>query len=160
MHTRLCVATLAIALLATAGAYAQPQQHDGHTAPPSTRHRIVVPPDAKTIALPELGIEIIAVHLSAAGQMIDLRYRVLDPVKAKPLMDPAVPITLFEQTSGSDLQVPVDEDFGALRQSGTQVRPGQVLASLFGNAGGVVKKGGKINLRLGDLEVVGLTVEG
>jgi len=111
------------------------------------------------VALPELGVEIIAVRLSAAGGMLDLRYRVLDPARAKPLMDPAVPISLID-ASGAELRIPVDEQVGSLRQSGTKIRAGQVLANLFDNPGRAVRKGGKITLRLGALEVVGLIVEG
>lgn len=147
-------------LAAAPGVSAQETQHAMHAPAKPAAHRIEVPPGAVGITLPELGVEIVAVRLTAAGGMLDLRYRVLDPVKAKPLMDPAVPISLSDPGTGAELRIPVDEQIGALRQSGSRIRPGQVLANLFSNPGHVVKTGGKINLRLGDLEVAGLTVEG
>lgn len=159
--SRLAPILVTVAMLAAvSGASAQEMQHATHAPPKPAARRIEVPSGAVGIALPNLGVEIVAVRLTAAGGMLDLRYRVLDPAKAKPLMDPAVPISLSDPGTGTKLQIPVDEQIGALRQSGSGIRPGQVLANLFSNPGHVVKKGGKINLRLGDLEVVGLTVEG
>ncbi len=153
---------LAAVLAAAGGAAAQTTMGDMHhhaSTPTPITHRIDVPDGAHGVALPELGVEIVAVRMSAANTMLDLRYRVLDPAKAKPLMDPAVPISLIDQGTGAAGEVPVDEQVGALRQSGHQIRPGQVLAALFGNPGGAVRKGSKVNLRLGDLEVTGLTIQ-
>ena len=153
---------LAAALAASGGAAAQTTMGDMHhhaPTPTPITHRIDVPNGANGVALPELGVEIVAVRMTAANTMLDLRYRVLDPAKAKPLMDPAVPISLIDQGTGAAGEVPVDEQVGALRQSGHQIRPGQTMAALFGNPGGAVRKGSKVNLRLGDLEVTGLTIQ-
>lgn len=150
------------------GAMPQGGEHDMATMPGgaeaaplalAARH-IAAPPGAFGLALPDLGVEIIAVRLSAAGGLLDLRYRVVDPAKARPLMDQRVPIGLIDPRTGSVSRVPMDEQVGALRQSGTNVRPGQVLATLFSNPGRALKKGDLINLRLGDLEVTGLIIQG
>ncbi len=135
--------------------------HGGMNTPlPPVAHRIEAPAGAFGITLPDLGVDIIAVRTTAAGGLLDLRYRVLDPVKAKPLMDPRVPLRLIDPGNGTEMEVPMDEQVGALRQSATHLRPGEVLVSLFGNPGRTLKKGDKVNLRVGDLEVVGLTIEG
>ncbi len=167
LRNTLLAAALAAAPAAAGGAAAQTtmgstmgDMHHHAAAPTPTTHRIEVPDGAHGVALPELGVEIVAVRMSAANTMLDLRYRVLDPAKAKPLMDPAVPMSLIDPGTGAAGEVPVDEQVGALRQSGHHIRPGQVMAALFGNPGGAVRKGSKVNLRLGDLEVVGLAVEG
>lgn len=159
MHRSQLLRILAAAAVLTAAAAAQAQDVPRGLPTPAA-HTIEVPPGATGIALPSLGVEIIAVRLSAAGGLLDLRYRVIDPSRAKPLMDSAVPISLVDQDTGSELQIPVDDQIGALRQSGTRIQPGQVLANLFANPNHTVKKGGKVNLRLGDLVVAGLTVEG
>lgn len=134
----------------------------GHAQPPLAApvRQIAALPGAFGLALPELGVEIIAVRLSAAGAMLDLRYRVIDPEKAKPLMDERVSVGLVDPRTGAVATVPVDEQVGALRQHGTNIRPGQVLATLFGNPGRLLKKGDIVNLRLGDLEITGLTIQG
>ena len=163
MHSHLPRASAIVTalLLSCAPLQAQEMHHHGTAPTPvAVTHEITVPDGATRIALPELGVEIVAIHMSAADTMLDLRYRVLDPARAKPLLGSSMPISIVDPASGVAMTVPVDEQVGALRQSGTNIRPGQVLAALFGNPGGAIHKGSKINLRLGDLEIVGLTVEG
>jgi hypothetical protein len=127
--------------------------------PPVTNHVDVHPGDFG-VSIPELGVEIIAVRLSAAGGLLDLRYRVLDVDKAKPLMDTAVPAQIVDPRTGSAGTVPMDEKVGSLRQNASRLRPGQVLAVLFGNPERALKKGDKVNLRLGGWEIAGLSIQG
>lgn len=163
-----CPLILIPAVLALWPAWAQPtppgMQHGagmpGETSLAAPARRIAAPPGAFGMKLPDLGVEIIAVRLSAAGAMLDLRYRVIDPEKAKPLMDDRITVGLVDPRTGAVATVPVDEQVGALRQHGSNIRPGQVLATLFGNPGRMLRKGDIVNLRLGDLEVTGLTIQG
>lgn len=164
-----CFRMSAVLLLTIGAAQAQTMPHDmqamhghmhgGGILPPVARH-VEAPPNAASVALPELGVEIVAIHLSAAGNLVDLRYRVVDTDKAKPLVSAAMPTVLIDPRSGAEGQVPVDEKVGALRQNGNQVRPGQVLAVLFGNPDHALKKGDRILLRFGDWEVAGLSIQG
>ena len=122
--------------------------------------RIQVPKGEAGIALPALGVEIVAVRLTVAHSMLDLRYRIIDPSKAGPMMDPKVPMHLIDPGTGEVMRIPMDEQVGTLRQSGVHIRPGQTLASLFANPRRALKKGDLVNLRVGDLEIDGLTLEG
>lgn len=133
--------------------------HAEKPLPPVTHHVDVHPGDFG-VTIPELGVEIIAVRLSAAGGLLDLRYRVVDVDKAKPLMNAAVPIQILDPRTGAAGFVPMDEKVGPLRQNANQLRPGQVLAVLFGNPDRALKKGDKVNVRLGGWEIAGLSIQG
>src|SRR3970040_2188997 len=48
----------------------------------------------------QLGIRMEGLRLSAAGYILDFRYRVLDPVRAAPLMDRKIRPYLLDEASG------------------------------------------------------------
>ena len=133
--------------------------HGGGPVPP-VMHRIEATPGSAGLMVPELGVEIVAIHLSAAGSLVDLRYRVIDVEAAKLLMQASTPTVLIDPRTGAEGQVPVDEKVGALKQNANRVRPGQVLAVLFGNPEKALKKGDQVVIRLGGYEIAGLAIQG
>lgn len=107
------------------------------------------------------GIEVVAIRFSAAGQMLDFRYRVLDPGKAAPILDPKNKAHVIDQKSGATLVVPRMAKVGSLRQTSRSGMPetNRVYFILFGNPGARVKPGDKVTVIIGDFGVKDLTVQ-
>lgn len=104
------------------------------------------------------GIEIVGLRLSAAGHVIDLRYRVTDPKKALPFFDAQKKPSLIDQASGVKMVVPVAPKIGSMRQKTMRPEVGRIYFMLFGNTG-VVNYGSKVTLVIGDIKIENLTVE-
>lgn len=106
-----------------------------------------------------LGIEVEGIRLSAAGYMLDFRYRVLDPVKAAPLLDRKIQPYLLDEASGARLAVPDSPKVGRLRTtSRNKVIPGRNYYILFANPGRYLQAGSKVTLVAGDARISDLTV--
>jgi hypothetical protein len=105
-----------------------------------------------------LGVNILGVRRSAAGYMLDLRYTVVDPEKAQPLVDRKVRPYLIDQATGAKLFVPASAKLGPLRQTGAKAVPGQIYFALFANPGRYVEPGRKVTLVVGDQQVPDLIV--
>jgi len=107
------------------------------------------------------GIEIVAIRLSAAGQMLDFRYRVIDPDKAGPILDPKVKPYLIDQKSGAKFTVPITPKVGSLRQTSRSGPPqtNRVYFMLFGNPGARVRPGDKVTVVVGDFRAEDLIVQ-
>jgi hypothetical protein len=107
-----------------------------------------------------LGIEIMGLRRSAAGYMLDFRYRLIDPAKAAPLLDRKLNPYLLDEASGAQLGVPMAPKVGQLRPtSRNKVIPGRNYYILFANPGGFLKSGSQVALMLGDLKIEHLTVQ-
>jgi hypothetical protein len=106
-----------------------------------------------------LGIEIEGIHLSAAGYMLDFRYRVLDPDKAAPLLDRKIQPYLLDEASGAQFAVPDSPKVGRLRPtSRSKVIPGRNYYILFANPGRFLQAGSKVTVVAGDARINDLTV--
>ncbi len=104
------------------------------------------------------GIEVTAIRLSAHGNMIDFRYRVLDTEKASVLGDPSVKPVLIDHDNGAQLRVPSMPKVGQMRSTAQRLHAGRIYTALFANPGGTVKKGHKVTVVFGDFRAEGLTV--
>lgn len=106
-----------------------------------------------------LGIEVKGLQLSAAGYMLDFRYRVLDPVKAAPLLERKIQPYLLDEASGARLAVPDAPKVGQLRAtSRNKVIAGRTYYMLFANPGRYLRAGSKVTLVAGDARISSLTV--
>ncbi|MBN2056825.1 hypothetical protein JW905_18000, partial [bacterium] len=65
----------------------------------------------------EFGIRVESLHLSAAGYMIDLRYKVVDETRYRELLSRPDMMVLQHLASGAVLGVPAPAKVGALRHS-------------------------------------------
>jgi PAS domain S-box-containing protein len=104
------------------------------------------------------GIRIASLRRTAGGYMLDFRFRVVDPEKAKPLFDRAVKPYLVDQATGARMVVPSPPKAGPLRTT----NPPQAEKSyfvLFANPGGQVRPGGKVTVVIGDFRAEDLTVQ-
>jgi hypothetical protein len=105
------------------------------------------------------GVEVIGIRQSAAGYMLDFRYRVLDAEKATLLLDRRIKPELKVAKSGATLKVPVPPKIGALRQSAKFVQAERNYFILFSNPGRHVMPGDKVSVVIGDFKAENLTVQ-
>ena len=105
------------------------------------------------------GVEIMSIRLTAAGKMLDYRFRIIDPEKAMSIMRRGDKAYLIDQATGTRMPIPRTK-VGPLRQTGSKPKQGSVYPILFMNLGQVVKPGSKVTVVLGDFRVENLVVEG
>ena len=103
------------------------------------------------------GVKVLSIRLTAAGKMLDYRFRVADPEKAVALMQRGDKAYLIDQATGKTMPVPRTK-IGPLRQTGSKPKLGAVYPIVFMNLGGVVKPGSKVTVVLGDFRVENLIV--
>lgn len=105
--------------------------------------------EALSAAEANFGIKVVRLSPAAAGYMLDLRYRVLDPVKAKPLLDQKVRphLLIGEHTR---LEVPQTPTVGTLKQSTMTPKAGQTYFAMIANPGKRVQPGDDVTLVMGD----------
>lgn len=108
----------------------------------------------------EFGVQVRGVRLSANGYLVDLRYRVLDPARARAMLDRKVRPVLVDETSGSRFYVPAPPIVGALRQTARNkvIHTDRDYFMLFANPDRKLKAGSKVALyvgeqRFGDLQI-------
>lgn len=107
------------------------------------------------------GIQLESIRLTAAGYMIDLRYRVTDPEMAAPLLSRKIKRYVIVEKSGAVLRIPETEKLGALRSAVSvpeMVKGNRIYGALFANPGRHVKAGDRVTVVLGDFEAGNLTV--
>jgi hypothetical protein len=107
------------------------------------------------------GIKVEGLRLSAAGSMLDFRYRVLDATKAAPLLNGKTQVFLMDEAHGAKLGVPDTPVLGRIRQT---ARNGNIFTDrtyfiMFGNPGKVLQSGDKVTLLLGQAKVSDLMVQ-
>ena len=126
----------------------------------STRDGMKPAAAAKRPSLEEQwGIQIASLRLTAAGQMIDFRYRIVDPEKAAQLVDRKVKPQLIDQASHRALGVPSAPKVGSLRQTSVKPLVGRTYFVLFGNPQQLVKPGGRVTIVIGEFRAENLVVE-
>jgi hypothetical protein len=113
--------------------------------------------DKMPIAEKKWGIRPLSIRLSAAGNLLDYRFRVIDPDKALALMKRGDKAYLIDQASGVKLPVPRTK-VGPLRQTGSKPKAGKVYPILFSNTGKVIKSGSKVTLVIGAFRMENIVV--
>lgn len=104
------------------------------------------------------GIEVVHVRQTAAGYMLEFRYKVVDPVRAAPLfVRQSKPILTCVET-GARYVVPEPPTTGALRNSNAPLA-GRTYWMVFANPGKAVKRGQHVNIEIGPFRVDGLLVQ-
>jgi hypothetical protein len=105
------------------------------------------------------GIKVLHIRQTAAGYMLDFRYKVIDPVKAAAFVKRSNKPLLHVIKNGSTLQVPSSSKIGPLRQSAQFAKSGKNYFMFFANPGRMVKSGDKIKISIGDFNSKILVVE-
>jgi len=114
--------------------------------------------DERAAMQEQWGIEITSLRTTAAGNMIDFRYRVLDADKSAALFKRANKPYLIHHKSGKVLEVPVTAKVGPLRSSNTP-QEGRIYWMFFGNKTRLVQKGDAVTVVIGDFKVENITVQ-
>ena len=104
------------------------------------------------------GIRVESLNLSAAGSMLDFRYRVLDPAKAAPLLSQKLKPYLLDEVRSAKLGVPVTPVLGQIRQTSRNnvIHTDRTYFIMFGNPGKAVQSGDKVSLLLGEVKITDL----
>jgi hypothetical protein len=104
------------------------------------------------------GVQIVGVRLTAAGHMLDIRYKVIDPEKAAFMLNRKNKAQLIDQKSNTALRVKDVPKIGRLRQSTPTPTAGRIYFMLFPNPG-FIKAQSKVTLVVGNLRAENLVVE-
>lgn len=104
------------------------------------------------------GVDLVGVRRVASGHMLRLDYRVVAPEKAAALTDRKARPYLIDEATRTALAVPALENVGELRQV-APLETGRTYFAIFGNPGGLVRRGGRVTLVVGNLRAEGLPVE-
>jgi hypothetical protein len=105
------------------------------------------------------GIEVVGIHLSAAGYMTDFRYRVVAPEKAAAILKRDTKTYLIDQKTGAKLLVPSSPKVGPMRQITRKPTAGRVYYVLFANPGHLIRAGNKVTIVIGDCRLEDLVVQ-
>jgi hypothetical protein len=106
----------------------------------------------------EWGVSDMHVRLTSQGTLVRFTYHVVDAAKAKALGDKAAAPKMFNPRTHAELQIPVMEKIGELRQT-TGFESGKDYWMVFSNTGGLVKSGDRVAVRAGTFYVEGLLVD-
>ena len=139
------------------GAWAN-EQSDNDGAVAATSYSQSQHPREKTFLKRQWGIEILYVRQTAAGYMLEFRYKVHDAEKAAALFDRQLKPLLTHVSSGAQMIVPTPAKTGALRNSNPPL-DGHTYWMFFANPGQFVKPGEQVNIKIGDFVVDGLVVQ-
>jgi hypothetical protein len=104
------------------------------------------------------GIEVLFVRQTAAGYMLEFRYKVIDARKAKALFDRQTKPLLTHAETGAKLIVPTPAKIGALRNSNPPLED-HTYWMFFANPGKLVQPGEHVNIEIGEFLVEGLVVK-
>jgi len=127
--------------------------------PEGPRNAIVPLAQREGIVYEDWGIEVKTIMLSAAGYMLDFRFKVLDAQKAEPLFGRKVQPQLIDESSGAVLIVPSPPKVGQKRQTLYQPHEGKIHYVLFANPGRLIQPGNKVTVVIGDFRAENLSVE-
>lgn len=128
--------------------------------PPVHAHRSMPKDDAPLSPIEtQWGIRLQGIRLSAAGNLLDFRYRILDVDKAQALVDRKSQPYLMNQMNGTRTSVPTTPTLGALRQSSQKPLADHTYFILFANPGRQIKTGDKVTVTIGDFKAENLMVE-
>lgn len=128
-----------------------PEQGDTVGTPPGMQQQQAAIED-------QWGIKVLRISLTAEGQMLDFRYRVLDEEKAKPLFSRQYKPYLVDEATGAKFLVPESPKVGALRTT-REPKPDRNYFIIFVNPGRYIKKGNKVTVVIGDFKAEHLVVE-
>jgi hypothetical protein len=115
-------------------------------------------PRENTFMKRQWGVEVLYVRQTAAGYMLEFRYKVLDAQKAKPLFERQTKPLLTHAETGAKLIVPTPAKTGALRNSNPPLA-GTTYWMFFANPGKLVQSGEHVNIEIGEFLVEGLVVK-
>jgi hypothetical protein len=121
------------------------------------RYRPTVPRRAIQYYSMVWGVDSLDVKWTESGEIIRFSHRVLDPEKAKILIEKKNEPSLIDPQAGVKLAMPSLEKVGQLRQSSTP-EAGKTYWMAFSNKGRYVKQGHRVDVVIGAFRAEGLVV--
>ncbi len=118
-------------------------------------HRTASPGDLAQ----QWGIKLAGLRLAMNGNMLDLRYTVLDPAKAGQLMQEEDAAWLIDETTGTTVPLPQTLRAGSSRRLPQQLALGATYSFNFPNAGRRFKPGSRVTVVMGKFRAEHLAVE-
>jgi hypothetical protein len=106
----------------------------------------------------QMCIEVVAIRSSAAGYILDFRFRVIDLDRAMTFFREDIKPYVLDQKSGKSLSVPVPAKLGPMRPTGRDPKEGITYWMYFGNPG-LISIVDKVTVVVGDYRLRNLTVE-
>ena len=100
------------------------------------------------------GVQLVRIAVTGGGGMLDLRYRVLDPDKAIVVHDKQKPPTIVDETSGQSASRPWMPHHG-----GSKLDFARTYYELIVNPGGIIKRGDRVTLVVGDMRLAHVVVQ-
>lgn len=104
------------------------------------------------------GVEVVALRQTAAGRILDFRFRVVDPEKAKAVLDRGTAAHMVDETTGVRMEVPVTK-VGKWRQTTLKPEKGRIYFMLFNAAGRRVNPEDTYTVIVGQHRFENLTVQ-
>jgi len=121
---------------------------------------VVAAPDPASSLREERGIEVVGVRRTAAGYMLDFRYRVVDAQRARDWLDGRIDLRMIHEASGAQLVVPAPPKIGPLRQARSdKLTAGREYFMFFANPGRLVKADDTVTVVMGDVRIPGVPVQ-
>jgi len=105
------------------------------------------------------GVQLHGIRLTAAGYMVDFRYRVTDPDKAMALRQRGEKAILIDQASGTELPVTTFTKLGRMRSTGSKPQVDKVYPIMFTNIGRRIQQGSEVTVVIGEFRAENLVVE-
>lgn len=105
------------------------------------------------------GVGEFIVRHTSAGYLLDVRYRVFDKEKAKPLFSRELRPFVIEEASGVKYGVPASPKVGFLRQAPSHIKENKEYFLMIANPGKKINTGDTLTLVIGDFRIEHLTVE-
>lgn len=141
--------------------FAQPRRSEGRPVPAASPRSGAAPGSRTRRGLyfhRQWGIDIVGVRRVSSGYMLRFDYRVVNPARAAVLSDRKARPYLIDETTRTALAVPAMENVGELRQVAA-LETNRTYFVIFGNPGGLVKRGSRVTLVVGNLRAEGLVVQ-
>ncbi|RME49387.1 MAG: hypothetical protein D6791_00880 [Chloroflexi bacterium] len=132
-------------------------------APPTGGAAPATPPDPLTEATPvaatpvtatasdledRWGIRMTFVGVTAGGGLVDVRFKVIDPSKAQPILGDPKNLPVLVSEDGVTIAGP-----SILTDARTKLRPGQMYFLLYSNPRGAIKSGSPVSVIVGGLRL-------
>ncbi len=125
--------------------------------------KIVIPtglPDGVNDLIREQwGVEVVGLRSTGAGHMLDFRYRVIDAEKASKLHGTETKPVLRDLITGKELKVPRPPKLGPLKSTRYAPKKDRTYTIFFANMGGILKRGRKVSIELGDLKIEEIEIQ-
>ncbi|MCP4904453.1 MAG: hypothetical protein GY910_05690 [bacterium] len=107
----------------------------------------------------EFGVEVVGIRLSAAGHMLDFRYKIFDAEKAASLHGPKVKPVLIDIETGFEFKVPRPPKLGPLKSTRYPAKANRTYTVIFANMGKAIQPGRAVAVKLGGLKVDRIVVQ-